>query len=90
MAFVEMGSPMIFRTHPFDQNLASCAVEKVKKNGSYHVPACTIGFWAFFPFEQHRTPSGFLLSEDKPSGEDLKVSLSARPKAVPKLLIWSI
>ena len=29
MAFVEMGSPMIFRTHPFDQKMALCAVEKV-------------------------------------------------------------
>ena len=46
MAFVEMGSPMIFRTHPFDE-LALCAMEKGQEKWPYLVPACTIGFWAF-------------------------------------------
>ena len=52
-----MGSPMqmMLRTHPFDPKLAFSTLEKGEKNVPHTaVPACTIGFWAFFSFEQDR------------------------------------
>ena len=87
MAFLEMGSLFKFPEHTrlIKKKLPG------KEQGKCAGPACTIGF--FFPFWRTSTDpslSGFLLSEDKPWWEDLKVSLSGSPRLRAKTfnLVW--